>query len=47
MVHVEMVAMILKEAPAFNGVPEGELIDQEIIEVVHVEAYRDNHHEHP
>ena len=47
MVHVEVVAMILKEALALHGMPEGELINQEIIEVVHVEANGDDHHEHP
>jgi hypothetical protein len=27
--------------------PVAELIDQEVVEVVHVEAYGDDHHEHP
>ncbi len=47
MADVVMVAMIVKQAHAVHRMPKAELINQEVVEVVHVKPYGDGHHEHP
>ena len=47
MVHVTMIAKVFKDAFAIYCMPVREFIDEEVVEVMHMEPYGNKYHKHP